>query len=281
MGSWLFRQWGKIHRNRRLIERESCGDGAHLVDELERGMAIPDDLIDAVLNDEVASESSGAVFAALRREPGAMEELEQTEYTIDALKSAGPGKSPRDLTSAILGKVDAHQPLLNSRRMKLVWIWRTAAVAAVVLLAAGLFVVQRVSPASVTMTNDSMPLSALMQSMPDEPTTRLVAQQGKDDFRARLEAVRSQGMKLTEAPSTACRRKRCCPYQRVLAPTATHLIAVQWMAMVSQDTFRVPMTWGSVRPVSASNDFATIRGLYTESSDDAQRGVGGADLFHR
>lgn len=144
-----------------------AGHGAHPGDDA----AIPDELIDALLDGEDGSFDESAFRAAFRRDEQAQARLDSTQRALDALRATPSGRDDApvpDLTASILGEVDRRRGLFGVRGLRLVAVARIAIAAAVLLAGIGLFVAHRMAPETVTLTPRVTPISDVVRSVPAE-----------------------------------------------------------------------------------------------------------------
>lgn len=136
---------------------------------------IPDELVDEVLDGDPQNPLPAALFAALRRSPGAQRDLDAAERALDALRlTPEPASSPTpDLSLRILAEVDRRRGLFSRRGLRCVWLARAAAAAALALAAAALYTLQSRAPDLVSVTPSPTPISGVVTAMPGNPTEAL------------------------------------------------------------------------------------------------------------
>lgn len=91
--------------------------------------------------------------------------LHEIRSVARELKATAPaaGEVP-DLTDAILGRVDAERPFLDSSTRRCLWVGRAAIVATVGVMALSAFLMYRFAPRAVELTPQPAPLTAVVES---------------------------------------------------------------------------------------------------------------------
>lgn len=273
MRNWFSQQWGLIRGSAGDASAQPAGEADALVSDLEAGKAIPDDLIDAVLNGEIAPERSGPLFSALRREPGAMDDLDQTEYTINALKGADSGAP--DLANQILGAVHQRRGLLNASSLRRVWMLRGLSAAAVVLMIAGVFVAERLGPDEGVLDNQPTPLFGLVGSVatsePDRPSYLFSDPMNLEAQVQKVAAIAPQ----ISAESLCSKRDSAstwCPYRGLLPAAGPASVTARWVQIVSQEwtapSCEMMRERKLHRPVS-DGSYSTLRTFYRDGASEA------------
>lgn len=266
MRSWFVKQWGAMFS--RDASRAPI-DSPSIVDDFDAGQAIPDDLVDAILNEEVEGDESARVFDRLRREPGAMRTLEETEYSIDALKGARP--SSPDLSSHILGEVDRRKGLFDRHGLRRVWLWRGLAITGVVLAVAGVFLAERMTPADVNLTGDPAPLSDLLSALPEERTQSTAyafsdLRQFEDVSQPVLVRAEATTDETGGCPLGGERENRCwCPYQNMLPAGGPTSLTASWVTLVAAESppvRRCTLERDAAIKAQGAGGFSTVRDLY-------------------
>lgn len=120
-----------------------------------------DELIDALLDGDLAHEESRAAYEALRQNPAACEDLARTRYAIARLST--PVEAP-DLTGAILQRVHHRRRFLAPRAARFVTTGRLAAAAAVIGTVALASFVQRHVPEARLAASEPAPVSRVVES---------------------------------------------------------------------------------------------------------------------
>lgn len=172
MSLWtrLFSRLSRSARASGAAETPRAGASAEdgVIDDFLSGPAIPDDLVDAVLDGEVSAERAGEAMAALRRSADARRRLSSTRRIVDQLQADRAAAAFPDFSGSILKEVDRRKGLMDRRGMRRVTGWRIAAGFGLVALAAAGFFAQRVSPGTLNLAAKPAPLGELAQSVPVE-----------------------------------------------------------------------------------------------------------------
>ncbi len=282
----MFRRFGSSWG--RLIARSASPSGdrsTKLIDDLEQGRAIPDDLVDAVLNEEIGDDVAGAIFDAIRRDGDAMRELEETEYAIDALKGATPGAP--DLSSQILQGVDRKSGLLSSRAVRSVFHWRTAAVLGLIAGAAALFSAHRMLPEGAQFSTDPAPIRDLVRLVPTEGFSQPVLFSDVDNLSIgeQFYAVATVG---AGADTPVCSDgddsfvESCCPYSQLLLATSPATLAMDWIEDASALT--ADFAACGICPIAdEGSGYETVRGRFIGEGavEDASGSGRGVRVFKR
>lgn len=247
--------WGRGTTRRDAPARNAVRSSEDVIADFERGQAIPDDLVDAFLDGEVAPDRHSALFAALRREPDAHVKLDETERAIDALRDGG--EAP-DFTRRILGEVHRRRGLLDCAGLRRVSIMRWSLAACVILTATAFFVARRSAPEVVTFTPVVAPINDLVHALPGETTGAIVA------ARTAFESVRQISPGAVEPEPCSMSGKVCCdepchPGRLMVAPAPvldTRLLLSSWLESVQDiSAFAVapaPSQRGRVRTMQAA-----------------------------
>lgn len=129
---------------------------------------IPDHLVDRFFDRELTGAEASALFEQLAGSPGTARDMVRTQRALDALRR--PVHAP-DLSRSILDRVHRHSPLLTRRQVRHVRLGRLASAAALVLVIAGAFVMQRMHPrvAGLGLVPPS-PMGELAASVPADAT---------------------------------------------------------------------------------------------------------------
>lgn len=285
MRHWLNQLW-RATGTRSVDDPEKLSNrGASLVERVEAGRALPDDLIDAVLNEEIPTEESGPIYGALRREPNLMDELDRTEYVLDALKRASGGDP--DLAGRILGEVHKRRGLLDRRGLRRVWVWRGIAAAGVVLAIASVLLIERISGNDTGLTAGPAPLSELLEKVPTARTTGAnYLFSDAEQLTERVVPVVSTASP-AEAPTVACSASACwCPYRNLLSAAGPQGLMSRWITLVAQETPRPPACTSALRDApggETTSGYGSLKVLYGEDDRSASSGVipSGERLYKR
>lgn len=127
---------------------------------------VPDELIDAILDGEVAPKDSKAMFAALSGDPDAADEVRGTRRAIGALRQ--PVDAP-DFADRVLETVGRKRGgWLSGRDRWKIGVGRSAAAAAVLLVIGGLYMAERSQPGTLDLTNQPRALAGFADSVSDQ-----------------------------------------------------------------------------------------------------------------
>lgn len=281
MRNWFKQQWGMLRGRIGNQSVAAAGDVHTLVSDLESGNAIPDDLIDAVLNGEISPESTGPIFNALRREPGAMDELDRTEYTIDALKGSHTGAP--DLSGQILGAVNQRRGLLNRTALKRVWMWRGLAAAAIVLSIAGVFVAERLSPDQGALDTQPSPLFELVgqaaAANADRPVY-LFSDPLNIEAQVSLVAARTPPVSAASLCSKRGAATTWCPYRGLLPAAGPASVTARWVQIVGMERSTSScelMRQHKLDRQPADGSYSTLRTFYRDSDPQSDEEQDAAD----
>lgn len=134
-----------------------------------------DDLVDAVFDNELPAEKTKDVHASLRAHPDIARDAVMTRRALEALRR--PVSTP-DLSGSILDALDGKRPLEHGDVIGRLRVWRYAAAAALLLMVAGAFTIQRMSPEVTHLvgTPEDRPMGTLAATLPEvtEEATRNV-----------------------------------------------------------------------------------------------------------
>jgi hypothetical protein len=193
--------WGRL-TTRRDTQAHACSRSADdVIAEFEAGQAIPDDLVDAFLDGEVAPERQGALFSALRREPEAHVRLDETERIIDAMRDS---ERVPDLTGKILGEVHRRRTLLDCAGLRRVSLARWSMAACLIMGVTVFFIVRRSAPEATSLTPVSAPINDLVRALPGETSGAIIA------ARSALNSVRQIGPEPVEIQACSSAGKTQC-----------------------------------------------------------------------
>ncbi|MEM8834571.1 MAG: hypothetical protein AAGD00_02010 [Planctomycetota bacterium] len=132
-----------------------------------------EDLVDAVFDNELPADQSEDVHARLRRHPDIARDAVMTRRALESLRR--PVSTP-DLSGSILDALDGKRPMQGGDVIGRLRVWRYAAAAALLLMVAGAFTVQRMSPEVTHLvgTPEDRPMGTLAATLPvvTEQTTR-------------------------------------------------------------------------------------------------------------
>lgn len=174
--------WGCWTTRRDNSAATGVSQAEDVIAEFESGMAIPDDLVDAFLDGEVATERHPALFAALRSEPDSHARLDELEHMIETMRE--DATSP-DLTGRILGEVHRRCPLLDCVGLRRASLVRWSMAACLILAATAFFTIRRAAPEATTLTPAIAPIGELTKSLPSGSSGAFIAARS-----AALESVR-------------------------------------------------------------------------------------------
>lgn len=134
---------------------------------------VPDELIDAILDGEIAPKDSKALFQQLGGDPDAADEVRGTRRAIGAL--CQPVDAP-DFTDRVLETVGRKRGgWLSSRDRWKIGMGRFAAAAAILLIVGGLYLAERSNPGTLDVRNQPRALAGLADSVSDQ-SMRLAAE---------------------------------------------------------------------------------------------------------
>lgn len=127
---------------------------------------VPDELIDAILDGEVAPTDTRAMFQQLSSDPDAADEMRGTRRAIGALRR--PVNAP-DFADRVLETVGRKRGgWLSGRDRRWVIGGRIAAAAAVLLVVGGLYTAERAEPGTLDVSNQPRALAGLADSVSNQ-----------------------------------------------------------------------------------------------------------------
>jgi len=136
---------------------------------------VPDELIDAILDGEVAPKDSKAMFAALSGDPDAADEVRGARRAIGALRQ--PVDAP-DFADRVLETVGRKRGgWLSSRDRWKIGVGRFAAAAAILLIVGGLYMAERSRPGTLEMSPQPRAVAGLANSVSDQSSRLAVETQ--------------------------------------------------------------------------------------------------------
>ncbi|HVZ94854.1 MAG TPA: hypothetical protein VG797_10125 [Phycisphaerales bacterium] len=151
----------------------------------ETGARIPDELTDAILDDDISRAESQRLFRSLAGRPHEARDVAETERALEALRR--PVDCP-DFTKRVLAQVDHHRRWLAPGGLRRVSIMRIAATVGLLAIVAGGYVTQRIAPAAITLADRPAPVSDLAASVSRETAGIL------SPLERAMEALRGGGM---------------------------------------------------------------------------------------
>lgn len=150
-----------------LSRSEPSGEPALPPEVLADG-AIPDDLVDQMLDGEVDPRVERQVLGAIGRDRDASKRLDATERVLQTLKACDREMECPDFSSRVLAQVASRSGLFSTSGFRRMLAYRYAAAASILLAIGGLFVAQRMAPETVRLTPQAAPVSRLVHSVPVE-----------------------------------------------------------------------------------------------------------------
>lgn len=136
---------------------------------------VPDELIDAILDGEVAPKDTKALFQQLSGDPDAADEVRGTRRAIGALRQ--PVDAP-DFTHRVLETVGRKRGgWLSGRDRWKIGVGRFAAAAAILLMVSGLYMAERSNPGTLDVRNQPRALAGLADSVSDQSSRLAVETQ--------------------------------------------------------------------------------------------------------
>lgn len=123
---------------------------------------IPDELIDALLDDSLRPADARRAFNELGADPASARELVAAERMLASLRK--PMSAP-DFCGRVLREVDRRKAFLPSGGLRRMALWRAAACVALLGLVGAGFVVERVAPRSVHMVDRAEPVGDLADAV--------------------------------------------------------------------------------------------------------------------
>ncbi len=292
MAHSLANLWNRWISRRGMTPSDLGHSAGEILADIDAGRAIPQDIVDALLDDEASATLRSAYFAVLRAQPTTQAELDDSEMAIDALRDAPHTPAP-DLAGRILSEVDRRKGLLDRRALRRVSLARWSVAACLVLSAAGFFTLRRAAPEATNLLPTPAPLRDLARSLPAEANGALIS------ARSALELVRFTQSALASAEQACAKRSdsTCDPRCRisrcsvVTAPVTDHgLVLASWLESVEEFAAfaripaprrsvvaTMPAAWspGSTR-VQNEPPTISLRTLLTEPSQTPSDSLGAA-----
>lgn len=130
--------------------------------------AIPDDLVDRMLDGEVDPIKSREVLGAIRADREASQRLDSSNRILRSLKQDRKSIACPDFSARVLARVSAHSGLFSKTGFSRMLAYRYAAAATLLLAIGGVFVAQRVAPEAVRLSPEPTPLTRVVEAMPTE-----------------------------------------------------------------------------------------------------------------
>ncbi|MEO1008116.1 MAG: hypothetical protein AAFX79_06095 [Planctomycetota bacterium] len=127
------------------------------------------DLVDAFFDGELAADERGPLQSALADDPELALEFSRTSEAVALLRAEGAREAlDVDLSERVLLACEPGQGFLSGRQRRFVRAGRVAVALAAVVLAAGVVVWYRVTPAELRLTPSERPLSGLVPQLQDD-----------------------------------------------------------------------------------------------------------------
>ncbi len=136
--------------------------------EVQADGAIPDDLVDHMLDGEVDPQRARELFGLIRRDREASKRFDATQGILRTLRASDNETECPDFSARVLARVASRSGLFSASGFRAMLAYRYAAAAAVLLAIGGVFVAQRLAPEAVRLTPQQTPVSRLVQSVPTE-----------------------------------------------------------------------------------------------------------------
>lgn len=130
--------------------------------------AIPDELVDRMLDGEVDPIKSREVLGAIRADRDACERLDSTGRILRSLKQDRKAIECPDFSVRVLARVSARSGLFSKAGFGRMLAYRYAAAATLLVAIGGVFVGQRMAPEAARLSPQPTPLTRVVEAMPTE-----------------------------------------------------------------------------------------------------------------
>lgn len=167
--------------------------------------AIPDDLVDAMLDGEVPSKKIAEIRGLIRTDAQAERRLNKTNEILDLLKHTKTAAQAPDLTGAIMARVERERSLMSWRGLRRVVSVRYAAAAVLAMMIGGAFMAQRQSPQSFTLVSRPAPINDLVSAVPQQTAGVLATVEGAMNAAGSLVPAQFEQVRLRDAVALAQR----------------------------------------------------------------------------
>ena len=180
MTAWWCRQFDHL-RSRLFGSGEKSFDTtvpsiSSMSDEFEG--AIPEELVDAMLDGEVPQQRAAEIRGVIRSDSEASARLRDTDRILDLLKHTPASTPAPDLSGAILSQVDRRRRFLGSSGLRTLVATRYAVAASLLIGAAIGFMAHRAMPEIPLVARGPAPVKRIVESVPERTAEVLSGVEG-------------------------------------------------------------------------------------------------------